>query len=67
MVGEPDRTFAEPRDGGWIAVEGGLAEDRIVATSVEANGDAVGLDRHYTGGLDESAVELLRVGGSRTP
>ncbi len=34
-----------------------------MATPVEVNGDAVGLGSSlYAGGLDESAVELLRVG-----
>ena len=48
--------------GSGVAVEGGLAQDRVVAPAVEADDEAVVLDRHGPGGLDEPAVQLLRVG-----
>src|SRR4051794_10276425 len=57
-----DLPLAEPGDGGGFAVEGGLAEDRVVAPAAESDAEAVVLDRHRARGLDEPAVQLLRVG-----
>src|SRR5450759_5817683 len=62
VVGEFDRPLTEPADGRRVVSESGLAEDRVMAATVEGNDEAVGLDRHGAGGLDEPPEELFRVG-----
>src|SRR4051812_20555837 len=62
VVGEFDPPLAEPGDWSGFAVESRLTENRVVAPAVEADGEAVGLDRHDPGGLDEPTIELLRIG-----
>src|SRR3954447_10167035 len=60
-VGELDLPLAEPWDGERVAVDLGFAQDRVMAPAVEGHRQAVVLDRHGPGGLDEPAVEALRI------
>ena len=61
MEGELDLSLAEPGDGKPVAFQCGFTEDRVVAVAVEGDGEAVGVNRHGAGGLDEPAIQLLWV------
>lgn len=61
-IAEFDRPAAKPRDRSRVTVEGGFAEDRVVAPSIELDGETVLLGGHSPRSLDEPTVELLRIG-----
>src|SRR5262249_47802882 len=57
-----DGQAAQPGDAWALPVEAGLAEDRVVGPLVEMDHDAFGPDFDRAAGLDESAIQLLRLG-----
>ena len=61
MVGELDLSLADPGDGLRIVSQRGLAEDRVVAATIEGDDESIRVDRHGAGILDESSEELFRV------
>src|SRR4051812_10489550 len=54
--------MTEPGDGRRSVTESGLAEDRVMAATVEDDDEAVVFDRQGAGGLDEPPEELFQVG-----
>src|SRR5262245_17089844 len=59
---EPDGPLAQPGDGRAVAVEGGLAQDRVVRTLVEVHHYPLVLHLDHAAGFHEPAVQLLGLG-----
>src|SRR5258708_1805749 len=59
-IGELDFPLAKPRDGNCIAFESSFAKNRIVASTIERDGQAVVLNRHSAGSFNKPTVQLLR-------